>query len=229
MESTKLIKVLAVLGVLMVGCERSDRFVRVANESLPKSCSVFCTGFLDDPETLERRSAGVLGSGVFVSTRGHILTCAHVILALEDGDTTITSFAGWTYRADIIAIDESKDLALLQINEVTPCVQIASEVKIGQEVIAIGQPLGLDFTVSHGIISRINTTTDLGKLTTQSDAFINPGNSGGPLFNLKGELVGINSFIVPPVQAPIFTGLGFSANPAEIKAFLKKEGIGELQ
>jgi S1-C subfamily serine protease len=123
----------------------------------------------------------------------------------------------------LLYIQKDKDLALLKtFREGSPYVRLADtrDLRAGQEVFAIGAPLGNAFSVSNGIISALNRD-EIRYNSLQTNAAINPGNSGGPLFNLKGELVGINSFIESPLaNAPVFTGLGFSVESGQILEFL---------
>lgn len=133
---------------------------------------------------------------------------------------------GTCTAGEVLHKEDGLDLALLQSNfdTPTPYARIADprKLRVGQEVLAVGSPLGFTFSVSHGIVSALNRD-DLGVYNmTQSDAFLNPGNSGGPLFNLKGDIIGINSRIVPPVPANIFTGLGFSVQSGQIVEFLTR-------
>lgn len=134
------------------------------------------------------------GSGVVITDRGHILTAAHMfdhrelqpMVKFHDNTKSV---------AEILSINEEDDLALVKVERFTPSKaplgRVAS-VKIGQEILAIGHPLSLEFTVTHGIISQLREEgTHL--QYTQTDAALNPGNSGGPLFNMKGEVVGIVS------------------------------------
>jgi serine protease Do len=164
-----------------------------------------------------------LGAGVFISPNGHILTCAHLFNEGKIKAINIEAYDGYVYAAEILAVDPSRDLALLKIWENTPHYAVLEDprnLRVGQEVIAVGNPLALSFSVTHGILSAFNRDFDNRYDTIQSDTFLNPGNSGGPLFNLRGRLVGINSFLIPPVPLPIFTGCGFSVSPGRIIEFL---------
>jgi len=237
MTLTKRFK-LAALGLIvgvLSGCASTERFVKVAEQSVQKTAMVQVTAVVEELQftitqkglDIKKSTATVryLGAGVFISPNGHILTCAHlfnhgVVKAID-----IETYTGYSYRAELLFSETSRDLALLYINDLTPnYARLADprKLRVGQEVIAVGNPLGLDFSVTHGIISALNRDFKEGYNVTQSDAFINPGNSGGPLFNLKGELVGINSFIIPPVNAPIFTGAGFSVQSGQIIEFLTR-------
>ena len=160
------------------------------------------------------------GSGVIISKDGYIITNNHVID--NSDDVEITLHDNRTYKAIIVGTDPSTDLALLKIKEedlpTVPFIN-SDEVKIGQWVLAVGNPMGLNSTVTAGIISakgrNINILKDKYAVENfiQTDAAINPGNSGGALVNLDGGLVGINTAIASPTGS--FSGYGF-AIPANI-------------
>lgn len=157
------------------------------------------------------------GSGVFISKSGHILTCAHMFEPGAFQSITVILKDGRGFPAKLIHRDDERDLALIKI-EGTGYVDAqltASVLKVGQEVIAIGNPHGLEFSVSHGIISHLDRDIREAFLFTQVDAPINTGNSGGPLFNMNGELVGINARTVPNTD-----GLAFSISPVAIQTYL---------
>lgn len=204
----------------------------VARESIPKTVNITVDGtakrvflVLDkDGFSFKERVVAVRvgGSGVFISRNNHILTCNHLFDLVSVGTITVTDHKNESTTAIVLLQDEPRDLALIKADFKTThkyAVLTSGPLAVGQEVIAVGSPLGLGFSVTHGIISFVDRNIK-GKIVTQSDTWLNPGNSGGPLFNLDGELVGINSFMVPVVNAPVFTGLGFSVPPSEINAFL---------
>ena len=223
------------LSLGLIGCSDSGKkLVPIVQEALPKTVMLTVITVVDvlvitvegDKLKGEVKKATVQyrGAGVYISPTGHILTCAHMVDEGEVQDVLITQYDGIVMKADILYKDSNRDLALLKVNIYSPYAKLADprSLKVGQEVIAIGNPLGMDFSVSHGIVSALNRD-NLGVYNmTQSDTFINPGNSGGPLFNLDGELVGINSRVLPPVHAPIFTGLGFSVAGGQILEFLTR-------
>ncbi|RKD27508.1 PDZ domain-containing protein [Caminicella sporogenes DSM 14501] len=136
------------------------------------------------------------GSGVVVSSDGRIITNNHVVDGLED--IYVVTYNGSAYKAELLYADKEIDLALLKINssDIKP-IKFADEkeLKVGNEVIAIGTPLffGYRNSASKGIISGLNRPVDRYYTYLQTDASINPGNSGGPLVNMEGELVGINT------------------------------------
>ena len=141
------------------------------------------------------------GSGFVVSEGGYILTNHHVIDGADNIEVLFSDRQ--EYRARVIGSDRRSDLALLKIDaEDLPTIEFADadELRVGEWVLAIGSPFGLDYSVSAGIVSAIGRSipTEKGENYVpfiQTDVAINPGNSGGPLFNLDGEVVGINSQI----------------------------------
>jgi serine protease Do len=136
------------------------------------------------------------GSGFVIADGGYIVTNAHVMEGAKSA--TIFTYDGQTHQVSIIGKDSNMDIALLKIGETDykPLIlENSNNVQIGEKVIAIGNPLGLQFSVSEGIISGINRkgTNDL-YAYIQTDASLNAGNSGGPLINVNGKVVGINNF-----------------------------------
>jgi len=159
--------------------------------------------------TEEMRS---LGSGVIVSSEGHIVTNQHVV---ADVDEVRIRFAnGQEAPARIIGSDQATDIAVLKVTgiKVTPLAFADSDkVKVGQRVIAVGNPFGFDETVTQGIISaKGRAMEDSANDFFQTDAAINPGNSGGPLVDLRGEIIGINSSIYSDSGSGSWQGLGFA-------------------
>ena len=173
------------------------------------------------PVTQEQASGG---SGFLISSDGYIVTNNHVIVGGPAGGAvdrvTVTLFDGKEYEAEIVGRDPSSDVALLKIRATgLPFVKMADSKKsrVGDWVIAIGNPLGLGNTVTAGIISALQRNIGAGGAYDrfiQTDTAINPGNSGGPLFNLKGEVVGINNRLISPVGANIGVGFAIPADEA---------------
>lgn len=175
------------------------------------------------PQTREAQS---LGSGFIISADGIVVTNNHVI---SPPDTrakleaiTITLPDGTEYEADLIGADAASDLAVLKIraNRTFPFVKFgdSSAARVGEWVVAIGNPFGLGGTVTSGIISAVYRNTGQGGAYDryiQTDASINRGNSGGPLFDMRGNVIGINNAIFSPSGGSV--GIGF-AIPAEIAA-----------
>ena len=152
-----------------------------------------------------------LGSGVIVDEDGWIVTNWHVVRRASK--ITVLLSDQTKYEAEYVSGDENNDLALLKIEpkKPLPYVEIAGDQEplLGETVIAIGNPFGLDHTVTRGIISAMNRRYDAGDVTfediLQTDAAINPGNSGGPLINTRAQLVGINMAILSQAE-----GIGFA-------------------
>ncbi|MFF0324375.1 S1C family serine protease [Nonomuraea angiospora] len=148
--------------------------------------------------SVETGSGG--GSGFVVDASGHILTNAHVI---RGGDrATVVLNDGRRISARVIGEDDDEDLAVLEVDyprELTPATLGRSgDLAVGDQVLAIGSPLGLSGTVTAGIVSALDREVRLGsarRTAVQTDASINPGNSGGPLVNVRGEVVGVNTAI----------------------------------
>lgn len=153
-----------------------------------------------------------LGSGFLISADGYIVTSYHVI---SDADTIVVRLMdGQEFDATIVGEDPGSDLALLKIKaNQLPFAKFGSAdaVKVGEWVLAIGAPFGFDYTVTAGIVSAKGRGLRTEKYVPfiQTDVAINPGNSGGPLFNMKGEVIGINAQIVSRNGG--YLGLSFAA------------------
>ncbi len=148
------------------------------------------------------------GSGVIISEDGYILSNNHVVEGAKEVSVTLANKK--EYAAEVVGLDPETDLAVLKIEakELPKATLGNSErLKVGDWVVAIGNPFGLNHTVTSGIVSAKGRVIGAGPYDNfiQTDASINPGNSGGPLFNLQGEVVGINTAIIPQGQ-----GIGFA-------------------
>jgi len=184
--------------------------------------------FFDDP--MFRRFFGIpngprervqqsLGSGVVVdAAKGYVLTNNHVVEGADD--IAVTTADGRTVKAKVLGTDPDSDLAVLQIpaDKLTALpIADSSKLRVGDFVVAVGEPFGLGQTVTSGIVSALGRM-GLGGAGVenfiQTDASINPGNSGGPLVNLRGELVGINSQIFSTSGGSIGIGFAIPSNLA---------------
>jgi serine protease Do len=173
--------------------------------------------------TPQTREAQSLGSGFIISADGYIVTNNHVITAEGKGEIesiTVIMPDGTEYPAKLIGKDAQSDLAVLKIsaNKALPFVKFgdSSKARVGDWVLAIGNPFGLGGTVTAGIVSAVYRNTGAGGAYDrylQTDASINRGNSGGPMFDMKGQVIGINNAIFSPTGGSV--GIGF-AIPAEI-------------
>jgi len=165
------------------------------------------------------RKATALGSGFIIDSKGIVVTNNHVIQGAED--IVVSVNGSKEYKAKVIGKDPYMDLAVLQIESDEKFIPVSfgdsDKARIGDWVIAIGNPFGFGGTVTTGIISSRNRDIGLTRYDDfiQTDASINVGNSGGPLFNLDGEVIGINTAIIAPGQSGSI-GIGFAipSNPA---------------
>lgn len=166
------------------------------------------------------------GSGVIVTREGHVMTNHHVIAGQDKIEVTL--HGGRTYQARLIGEDTLLDIAVLKIDSDEKFMPLkmgdSSQTKVGQIVMAVGNPFGLGETVTQGIISaKERSLSDNQRDLFQTDAAINPGNSGGPLVNLQGEIIGINVAIFSPdKQNPGFQGVGFSIPSNDVKDSLEQ-------
>ena len=161
---------------------------------------------------MPQREHGAIGSGFFISSDGYVLTNNHVVSEADEIKVILNDER--EFDAKLIGTDDRTDIALLKIDAKNlPQLSLAKneKLKVGQWVVAIGSPFGLDYSASAGIVSAIgrNIPSDRGYVQfIQTDVAINPGNSGGPLFNMDGEVVGINSQIYTPSGGSV--GLSFA-------------------
>ena len=177
---------------------------------------------------------GSMGSGFVYSDKGYIITNNHVVD--DAGKVTVTFLDGESYTAKIIGTDPDLDLAVLKVEVGATYLQPipigdSSQLKVGEQITAIGNPFGLSGSMTSGIISQMGRLLpqDSGYSipdVIQTDAAINPGNSGGPLLNMNGEVVGINTAIQSATGE--FTGVGFAVPSNTVKKvvpILIEEGV----
>lgn len=156
------------------------------------------------------------GSGFIWNKQGHIVTNFHVIYGANAIKVTLADRS--EYQARVVGVDPDHDLAVLQIQapdgSLEPlAVGLSSDLRVGQKVLAIGNPFGLDHTLTTGVVSALGRTIKSMTNRTiegviQTDAAINPGNSGGPLLDSAGRLIGVNTQIISPSGA--YAGIGFA-------------------
>jgi len=167
-----------------------------------------------DPQNRERgpRRVNSLGSGFIIDPSGIVVTNNHVIS--EADEVTVILNDGSRLKADVIGKDQKTDIALLRVKPEKPLRAVkfgdSDKLRLGEWVVAIGNPFSLGGTVTAGIVSARNRDINSGPYDNyiQTDAAINRGNSGGPLFNLEGEVVGVNTAIISPSGGSI--GIGFA-------------------
>src|SRR5712672_1454914 len=161
---------------------------------------------------LQPRKTNSLGSGFIVDTSGIVVTNNHVIADADEINVIMND--GTKIKAELVGVDKKTDLAVLKFKPVKPLVAVkfgdSDKLRLGEWVIAIGNPFSLGGTVTAGIVSPRNRDINSGPYDSyiQTDAAINRGNSGGPLFNLDGEVIGVNTLIISPSGGSI--GIGFA-------------------
>ncbi|NUN24102.1 MAG: trypsin-like peptidase domain-containing protein, partial [Candidatus Jettenia caeni] len=192
---------------------RSEFFEQYFNEFFGQS----------QKQTIERP----LGSGVIIDEDGYIVTNEHVVSRASKIKVRLSN--GQDFEATMISSDPISDIAVLKINSPTPLPYVkmgtSKDLMIGETVIALGNPFGLENSVTTGVLSAKNRTitfnSEYGEINynglIQTDALINPGNSGGPLINIDGELIGINAAIVNQAQ-----GIGFAIPVDKVRETLVK-------
>ncbi len=178
-----------------------------------------------DAQTSDGISAG---TGCIVSSDGLILTGSHVVDDSKSIEVTMSN--GQVYKAELVSkMGKNKDLALIKISPKTKLQTIkfgdSQDIKVGQKVLAIGNPFGFSGTLTQGIISRIDYT----KNKIQTDAAINPGCSGGPLLNSSGEVIGINQSIYNPDNNISNIGIGFAIPINDAKKFIETVKVSQKQ
>ena len=192
------------------------------NRNLPKDLRDYFERFFGGegmPERKQRRMGK--GSGFIITSDGYIVTNNHVV---QEADKIVVKLLDEkeVYEAEVVGVDSKTDVALLKIEaQDLPFVVLgdSDKLKVGEWVIAIGNPFGLDSTVTAGIVSAKGRFIGAGPYDDfiQTDASINPGNSGGPLFNLYGEVVGMNTAIIAQGQ-----GIGFAVPIKVVKEIISQ-------
>jgi len=188
----------------------------VANPLLPFESDPFFRRFFDIPKMPKKfkREVKGLGTGMIIDAQGHILTNHHVAGGATKIEVVLSN--GQKYDARLVGTDPKTDLAVIHISAKQPLPHVtfgdSDKVEVGEWVVAIGHPRGLDQTVTQGIISakhrRGITDPSSYQDFLQTDAPINPGSSGGPLLNLQGEVIGVNAAIAS--ESGGFEGIGFT-------------------
>jgi S1-C subfamily serine protease len=191
-------------------------------------------GPFGEPEPEEEGGGTATGSGFLIDTEGHVVTNSHVVEGAERVEVTLGS-SDESYGAEIVGTDPATDVALLRVD--APASQLhplalgdSSQVQVGDPVVAIGNPFGLDRTVTSGIISALQRQIQAPNgfsisHVIQTDAAINPGNSGGPLIDTTGEVVGINAQIQTRTGGNVGIGFAIPINTArDVVDQLKADG-----
>ncbi|MBM4034849.1 MAG: PDZ domain-containing protein [Planctomycetes bacterium] len=183
----------------------------------------FFRDYFDRFQRPQQFRAHSLGSGVIIDPEGHVVTNEHVVRKASRIDVTLSD--GSKYEGKLLSSDAESDLALIQLNSKKPLPAItlgrSDDLMIGEPVIALGNPFGLESTVTTGVVSAKNRSVTLEGHEAysgliQTDAAINPGNSGGALVNINGDLIGINVAIRADAQ-----GIGFAIPVDKVREVLK--------
>jgi serine protease Do len=183
-------------------------------------------------EMLQPHKTTSLGSGFIVDSSGIVVTNNHVIADADE--ISIIMNDGSKFKAEIVGVDKKTDLAVLKFKPTKPLVSVkfgdSDKLRLGEWVIAIGNPFSLGGTVTAGIVSARNRDISQGPYDNyiQTDAAINRGNSGGPLFNLDGEVIGVNTLIISPTGGSI--GIGFAVPSKTVAGVVDQlRQFGELR
>jgi len=198
----------------------------------------FFDDFFEEDEGGVPRKVSSLGSGFVIDPSGLIVTNNHVI---EGADEIIINFVDGTKLkvTKILGHDPKTDLALLKVEPKAPLKAIefgnSSNMRVGDWVMAIGNPFGLGGSVTVGIISATKRDINAGPYDDflQTDAAINPGNSGGPLFNMEGEVIGVNTAIISPTGGSIGIGFAVPSNTAvkvldQLRSMARRGAVGSV-
>ncbi len=190
--------------------------IQVYNTISPGVVNITSTSYVEDFWGFNVYPQQGTGSGSIIDEKGHILTNYHVIKDAQELQVTLSDKS--TYKARVIGADPDNDIAVIKIEVPANKLHLvplgsADDLHIGQKVLAIGNPFGLDRTLTCGIISGLGRPLKAANGRTidnviQTDASINPGNSGGPLLNANGEMIGINTAIYSPSGGSV--GIGFA-------------------
>jgi serine protease Do len=185
-------------------------------------------------DTITQRG-GSLGSGFIISADGYVVTNNHVVApARPDAvveQITVTLSDRTEYEAEVVGRDATSDIALLKINPTRPLPFVrfgdSTQTRVGDWVVAIGNPFGLGGTVTAGIVSALHRNINAGVYDRyiQTDAAINSGNSGGPMFDIQGNVIGINTALISPTGGNV--GIGFAIPAEQIRPVVESLRRGE--
>ena len=215
--------------VVTVTVEEKEKAQQLTDQDVPAPFRDFFRQFGDQMPQQAPHKSMAMGSGFIVDPSGYIVTNNHVV----DGGQKITVKLkdGRQFKAKLIGTDQATDIALLKIDskKPMPSVQFDNDrnVRVGDWVIAVGNPFGLSNTVTAGIVSSLGRTIGNGQYTDyiQIDAPINRGNSGGPTFDIQGKVIGMNTMIYSPSGGSVGIGFAIPASPIhDVVAQLKAHG-----
>ena len=213
--------VASLLAVCAPSAYADDNYADLVARVLPSVVSITVRKSVPVQGTSERRDSGIyiMGSGFIIDPSGYVVTNRHVVL--DAYSIVIAMSDGKRLAAHVVGHPPATDIALLKVEPDHPLPTVtfgdSDQVRVGEKVLAIGNPLGLGGTVTSGIVSALNRNT----LDTpydnyiQTDAAINHGNSGGPLFDLNGKVIGVNTEIISPGEGS--AGLGFALPSNDVR------------
>ena len=214
-----------------------EALIRVYEETAPSIVQITTSRAVVPGSPFEQPIEG-LGSGFIIDADGHILTNNHVAAGVDEVDVTLAD--GDTVPGRVVGRDPGDDVAVVKIDvdrsRIRPVrLGDSSQLRVGQLVVAIGNPFRFERSMTSGIVSAVGRTfSEVGRQRPlrnliQTDAAINPGNSGGPLLNSAGEVIGINTAIENPTGNRVFVGLGFAipinAAKASLPAMLRGDRV----
>jgi putative serine protease PepD len=186
---------------------------------------------IDTATVTRRRRDEAEGTGIVLDSKGNLLTNYHVIDGAQQIHVTLAG-GGRTFDGTVVAQDQANDLAVLRINAPAGSLHPVtlgdpSQLRIGDPVLALGNPLGFQSSLSAGIVSGLDRTFSDGSSAPllhliQEDAALNPGNSGGPLLNSRGEVVGINTLLDNADGSDNFSGIGFAVPISTAKSLISQ-------
>ncbi len=186
----------------------------------------------DAPKPQRERRSNSLGSGFVIDSSGIVITNNHVIA--DANEITVIFTDGQKLRAELIGKDAKVDVAVLRVKPAKPLKAVkfgdSEKMRVGDWVMAVGNPFGLGGTVTAGIVSARHRNIDSGPYDNylQTDAAINKGNSGGPLFNMEGDVIGINTAILSPSGGSI--GIGFATPASTVQPIIEQlQAYGETR
>jgi len=194
--------------------------IRVFEEASPSVVNITTTTLIRDFFSIYPQKGA--GSGSIIDPSGYILTNYHVVEGANE--ITVTLYNGKKYQATFVGADPENDIAIIKIEPEEPLKPLplgdSDNLKVGQKVYAIGNPFGLNSTLTTGIISALGRplSTEEGRVienVIQTDAPINPGNSGGPLLDTNGRMIGINTAIFTPSGGSVGIGFAIPVNTAK--------------
>ena len=204
-----------------------NKYTKLAKKLTPTVVFIDVALMLYDQESEEFTQRHITGSGVFISESGHVLTCAHLFTNPHIQWVTIVTHDKQRLLVEVLYVDFKKDLALLRpwytLKDVKYTKVITRpKIELGEEVFALGYPFSLGINFTNGIVTGGIISGRLNQTVFWTNVVLNSGNSGGPLFDIEGNLIGINVMIITPSFFGSWAGNSLSVTLEEIQNFLDK-------